>query len=70
MRLIMFLAIVLLLFGPSKLPSLGKGLGDAIRNMRAQIISPPSASSLSWEIGSYARFQFEERTRDEEKEEP
>jgi hypothetical protein len=37
--------------------------------MRAQIISPPSASSLSWEIGFYARFPFEERTYEENHEE-
>lgn len=34
MHLVVILAIVLLLFGPSKLAGLGKGLGDAIRGFK------------------------------------
>jgi hypothetical protein len=37
--------------------------------MRAQIIYPLPASSLSWKTGFYALFQFEERTYEEEREE-
>jgi sec-independent protein translocase protein TatA len=33
-EIIVILAIVLLLFGPSKLPKLGEGLGSAIGNFR------------------------------------
>ena len=33
-HLLVILAIVLLLFGPQKLPELGKGLGAGIRNFR------------------------------------
>ena len=33
-ELIVILVIVVLLFGTSKLPQLGKGLGDAIRNFK------------------------------------
>ncbi len=33
-ELLIILVIVVLLFGTSKLPQLGKGLGDAIRNFK------------------------------------
>ena len=33
-HLLIILAIALLVFGPKKLPELGKGLGDAIRGFR------------------------------------
>lgn len=33
-HLLLILGVALLLFGPSKLPQLGKGLGEAIRNFR------------------------------------
>lgn len=33
-HLLVILAIALLLFGPKKLPELGKGLGEAIRGFR------------------------------------
>lgn len=33
-ELILLLAVVLLLFGPSKLPGLGKSLGEAIRGFK------------------------------------
>ncbi|HKI27381.1 MAG TPA: twin-arginine translocase TatA/TatE family subunit [Candidatus Sulfotelmatobacter sp.] len=34
---LLVIAIALLLFGPSKLSSLGKGLGEGIRNFRTAI---------------------------------
>lgn len=33
-HLILIVAIVLLVFGPSRLPGLGKGMGDAIRGFK------------------------------------
>ena len=33
-HLLLILGVALLLFGPQKLPQLGKGLGEAIRNFR------------------------------------
>jgi sec-independent protein translocase protein TatA len=33
-HLLVILAIALFVFGPKKLPELGKGLGDGIRNFR------------------------------------
>jgi sec-independent protein translocase protein TatA len=35
MHLIVIFAIALLVFGPKKLPELGKGLGDGIRGLKA-----------------------------------
>ena len=35
MELLVLLAIALLIFGPSKLADLGKGLGDGIRNFKS-----------------------------------
>ena len=34
MHLVMILAIALLVFGPKKLPELGKGLGESIRGFK------------------------------------
>jgi sec-independent protein translocase protein TatA len=36
-ELIVILVIALLIFGPSKLPSLGKGVGEAIRSFKKGI---------------------------------
>ncbi len=35
MHLLVIVGIVLLVFGPKKLPELGKGLGDGIRGFKA-----------------------------------
>jgi sec-independent protein translocase protein TatA len=40
MHLILVLAIVMIFFGPKKLPELGRGLGEAIRGFRDGM-SPP-----------------------------
>jgi sec-independent protein translocase protein TatA len=37
MHLLLILGIVLLLFGPSKLAGLGKGLGDGIRGFKESL---------------------------------
>jgi sec-independent protein translocase protein TatA len=37
MHLLVLLGIALLVFGPQKLPELGKGLGDGIRIFKASI---------------------------------
>jgi sec-independent protein translocase protein TatA len=36
-HILLIIAIALLLFGPSKFASLGKGLGEGIRNFKASI---------------------------------
>lgn len=46
MHLLVILGIALLIFGPRKLPELGKGLGDGIRGFKEAIggkeASPPA----------------------------
>jgi sec-independent protein translocase protein TatA len=46
MHLLVIFAIALLVFGPKKLPELGKGLGEAIRgfkdSFRAVEVTPPA----------------------------
>ena len=37
MELLVLLAIALLIFGPSKLADLGKGLGEGIRNFKSAV---------------------------------
>jgi len=37
MHLLIIVGIALLIFGPKKLPELGKGLGDGIRGFKAAI---------------------------------
>jgi sec-independent protein translocase protein TatA len=36
-EILILLAIALLIFGPSKLADLGKGLGDGIRNFKSAV---------------------------------
>jgi sec-independent protein translocase protein TatA len=51
MHLIVILGIALLVFGPKKLPELGKGLGESIRGFREALKgeeeepNPPSSPS-------------------------
>ncbi|HUB18895.1 MAG TPA: twin-arginine translocase TatA/TatE family subunit [Acidobacteriaceae bacterium] len=40
-HLLIILAIALLIFGPSKLPGLGKGLGEAFRGFKEGIKGTP-----------------------------
>jgi len=41
-ELLIILAVVLLIFGPSRLPGLGSGVGDAMRNFRKSVRKPDS----------------------------
>jgi sec-independent protein translocase protein TatA len=41
-ELLVLLVIALVIFGPSKLPSLGKGIGEAIRGLKKGIEEGPS----------------------------
>lgn len=41
MHLLVIFAIALLVFGPKKLPELGKGLGDGIRALKDGMKEPP-----------------------------
>jgi sec-independent protein translocase protein TatA len=41
-ELLVVLIIALVIFGPSKLPGLGKGLGEAIRNFKEGLHGDPS----------------------------
>lgn len=45
-ELLMILLIVVLIFGASKLPLLGKGLGEGIRNFKKGIKSDDSKTAL------------------------
>ncbi len=42
MHLILILVIALLIFGPSKLADLGKGLGEGIRNFKGALKEDPA----------------------------
>jgi len=39
-ELLVILAIVLIIFGPGKLPALGSGIGNALRNFRKAMNEP------------------------------
>jgi len=41
MHLLVIFGIALLVFGPKKLPELGKGIGEGIRGFRSAIKEPP-----------------------------
>jgi sec-independent protein translocase protein TatA len=40
MHLLLILGIVLVVFGPKKLPELGRGLGEGIRGLRGALSGP------------------------------
>jgi sec-independent protein translocase protein TatA len=42
MHLLVIFFIALLVFGPKKLPELGKGIGDGIRALKRSVKDPPS----------------------------
>jgi len=44
MHLLMIFGIALLVFGPKKLPELGKGIGDGIRGLKSAMKAPEEAS--------------------------
>lgn len=46
-HLLILLAICLLLFGPSKLPGLGKGLGEAFRGFKDGIKGTDSSDAVA-----------------------
>jgi len=43
MHLLVIAGIALLVFGPKKLPELGKGLGESIRGFKSAIAEVPAA---------------------------
>jgi sec-independent protein translocase protein TatA len=47
MHLLVIFGIALLVFGPKKLPELGKGIGDGIRGFKTAMKGPEEASTLS-----------------------
>ena len=51
-EMLIILAIVVLLFGVNKLPRLGKGLGEGIRNFKESVRSSGKASDGENEAGS------------------
>lgn len=44
MHLLVILGLAVLVFGPKKLPELGKGIGDGIRSFRSAIKPPEEPS--------------------------
>ena len=49
LHLIVIFAIVLLVFGPKKLPEIGKGLGESIRGFKKAISTDESDSTTKSE---------------------
>ena len=49
LHLIVILAVALLIFGPKKLPEIGKGLGESIRGFKKAIRDDSDSSSKSEE---------------------
>lgn len=47
MHLLVLLAIALLVFGPKKLPELGKGIGQGIRSFKSAINAEDEKTSTS-----------------------
>ena len=45
MHILMIVGVALLMFGPKKLPELGKGLGEGIRGFKSALMGGPDATS-------------------------
>jgi sec-independent protein translocase protein TatA len=50
-EIVVILIVILLIFGPTKLPELGKSLGEAIRGLR-KAMNEPDKSKLRGSDGS------------------
>ena len=46
MHLLVIFGIALLVFGPKKLPELGKGLGESIRGFKGAMAQPPEKEKV------------------------
>ncbi len=57
LHLIILLVIVLVIFGPKRLPELGSGLGKAIRGFREATASEPDKAVIDATAESPARSQ-------------
>jgi sec-independent protein translocase protein TatA len=55
MHLLLILGIALVVFGPKKLPELGKGLGEAIRGFKKSIHEDPDAVTGSEDSSTQPR---------------
>jgi sec-independent protein translocase protein TatA len=59
MHLLVILAVALFVFGPKKLPELGKGLGDGIRNFRdsmkqaSEAAKPPAETPTTQDTNTH-----------------
>ncbi len=49
LHLLIIVGIMLLVFGPKKLPELGKGLGEAIRGFKKSLNEDPSETAVNSE---------------------
>jgi sec-independent protein translocase protein TatA len=50
MHMLVILIVCMLVFGPKKLPELGKGLGDGIRAFRDSIKDPAPTAARAEEV--------------------
>jgi sec-independent protein translocase protein TatA len=50
MHLLVIFGIALLVFGPKKLPELGKGIGDGIRGFKTAMKDPEDSSDKSTSV--------------------
>ena len=63
-ELLLILAVVLIIFGPGRLPGLGSGIGNALRNFRKAVNQPDAIDvTPKDEAQSAAREQEEVRTK-------
>jgi sec-independent protein translocase protein TatA len=72
MELLIILAIVTLLFGASRLPQLGKALGETVRNFKKGTdalneIEPPAEKAPPIEAHEVGQLEEAEVVKDEEK---
>jgi sec-independent protein translocase protein TatA len=62
-ELLIILIVVLIIFGPGKLPALGSGMGNALRNFR-KAVSQPDAIDVTPDSERKAEEQEQPRHED------
>ena len=50
MHLLVIFGIALLVFGPKKLPELGKGIGEGIRSLKSAMMDQPKPTATSTKV--------------------
>lgn len=67
-QILLILLVVALLFGATKLPQIGKGMGEAIRNFKKSVKDVDDATDITPNLESKRDEQLKQSVAEEKKE--